>query len=132
VRLRQPVILVQAWAICGEFADRANPTSDSVRPIHPQKSNTTETPCIQTPSSSSKPSTSASTLGRSGSTTRLRLHPHHHPSRTPRRRPPKAVIADNWGGLFNGGDDLGAAASNTTSAESVGLHDFPCDDHDLA
>jgi hypothetical protein len=37
----------------------------------------------------------------------------------------KAVIAENWGGLFDGGDDLDATVSNTASAESVGLHDVP-------
>jgi hypothetical protein len=37
----------------------------------------------------------------------------------------KAVIANNWGGLFDGGDDLDAAVSNTASAESVGLQDVP-------
>jgi hypothetical protein len=37
----------------------------------------------------------------------------------------KAVIADNWGGFFDGGDDLDTAVSNTASAESVGLHDVP-------
>jgi hypothetical protein len=38
------------------------------------------------------------------------------------------VFADNWGGLFDGGDDLDATVSNTASAESVGFHDVPaCD-----
>jgi hypothetical protein len=35
------------------------------------------------------------------------------------------VFADNWGGLFDGGDDLDVTVSNITSAESVGLHDVP-------
>jgi hypothetical protein len=38
------------------------------------------------------------------------------------------VFADNWGGLFDGGNDLDVTVSNTTSAESVGHHDVPvCD-----
>jgi hypothetical protein len=37
----------------------------------------------------------------------------------------KAVIADNWGGLFDGGDDLDAAVSNTASAVTIVLHDAP-------
>jgi hypothetical protein len=35
------------------------------------------------------------------------------------------VTADNWGGHFDGGDDLDTVISNTASVESVGFHDVP-------
>jgi hypothetical protein len=38
------------------------------------------------------------------------------------------VFANNWGGLFDGGDDFNTTVSNTASTESVDLHDVPrCD-----
>jgi hypothetical protein len=41
------------------------------------------------------------------------------------RETSEGITADNWGGLFDGGDDLDTVVSNTASAEPVVLHDVP-------